>query len=51
MVVVLLLLLSGDVETNPGPVGEVSVFKVAFPLTTVHYYTVIYMVRVGLGLV
>ena len=23
MVVVLLLLLSGDVETNPGPVGEV----------------------------
>ena len=36
---------------NPGPVGEVSVFKVAFPLTTVRYYTVIYMVRVGLGLV
>ena len=23
MVVVLLLLLSGDVETNPGPVGEI----------------------------
>ena len=23
LVVVLLLLLSGDVETNPGPVGEV----------------------------
>ena len=23
MVVVLLLLLSGDIETNPGPVGEV----------------------------
>ena len=27
MVVVLLLLLSGDVETNPGPVGEGSVFN------------------------
>ena len=27
LVVVLLVLLSGDVETNPGPVGEGSVFN------------------------
>ena len=39
LVVVLLLLLSGDVETNPGPVGEGSVFNVAFPLTTVCYHS------------
>ena len=39
LVVVLLLLLSGDVETNPGPVGEGSVFNVEFPLTTVCYHS------------
>ena len=38
LIVVLLLLLSGDVETNPGPVGEDSVFNIAFPLTTVLPY-------------
>ena len=47
LVVVLLLLLSGDVETNPGPVGEGSVFNAEFPLIFI-CYTVIYMVRVGL---
>ena len=39
VVVVLLLLLGGDVETNPGPVGEGSVFNIEFPLTTVHYHS------------
>ena len=39
VVVVLLLLLSGDIETNPGPVGEGSVFNIEFPLTTVHYHS------------
>ena len=39
VVVVLLLLLSGDVETNPGPVGKVSVFNITFPLTTVRYHS------------
>ena len=39
LVVVLLLLLSGDVETNPGPVGEGSVFNIEFSLTTVRYHS------------
>ena len=39
VVVVLLLLLSGDVETNPGPVGEGSVFNIEFSLTTVRYHS------------
>ena len=39
LVVVLLLLLSGDIETNPGPVGEGSVFNIEFSLTTVRYHS------------
>ena len=33
VVVVLLLLLSGDVETNPGPVGEILCSTVRFRLS------------------
>ena len=42
LVVVLLLLLSGDIETNPGPVGEGSVFNIEFPLITVCYHSMLY---------